>query len=533
MSRLVPALVLCTLTAFADDMSATRTPRAQEPSPQALADARSACDTDLQTLCSGVQSGGGRILACLKQHKDEVSPSCKQAVLKVFQGPNAAPGATGPTSAPGPTSSAGPTSSLGPTGLTSPTEPASSTRPSNSTRPTGSTAGTSTAGATSSSAAASSTVATNKAAPGAGDHYFLMKQVQITFRQAGQDILGQDHDGKPEPTYDLMIPTTWDFNGWVNQNAADGGCWADWFAIVGDAKSPDGSIELQFLPQFTWQYVDDPAWQRHLQEENRGRAGVGLKPCPVRAPIHAADFLRQDMLGKFRKGKTIVSIEPFPELDQIARRRLGLPPDTAAVNGTGIRTEAARARVAYDNDKGEPTEEWWTAVIVVRTLPSGGRGASYDWHAIMVMDFRAPKGKLDANDKLFKLIASTFHPEPKWQAYSNAVVAELYRRSAVEEAKRSAIVAQFQQHVVDTLNGVVANQQAGSLNSAFGAGQLIRGVQTFRDPGSGATFELSNQYDHAWLNGSNEYVMSDDPNFNPNGHVTGSWTQLQPVRPQP
>jgi len=44
---------------------------------------------------------------------------------------------------------------------------------------------------------------------------------------------------------------------------------------------------------------------------------------------------------------------------------------------------------------------------------------------------------------------------------------------------------------------------------------------------------LSNQYDHAWLNGSHEYVMSDDPNFNPNGHVNGSWTSLQPVRPEP
>jgi hypothetical protein len=52
-------------------------------------------------------------------------------------------------------------------------------------------------------------------------------------------------------------------------------------------------------------------------------------------------------------------------------------------------------------------------------------------------------------------------------------------------------------------------------------------VQTFRDPSSGATFELSNQYDHAWLNGSNQYVMSDDPNFNPNGKINGNWNSLQ------
>jgi hypothetical protein len=70
-------------------------------------------------------------------------------------------------------------------------------------------------------------------------------------------------------------------------------------------------------------------------------------------------------------------------------------------------------------------------------------------------------------------------------------------------------------------------------NSAFAFDQNIRGVQTFRDPTTGNTMELSNQFDHAWLNGSNEYVMSDDPNFNPNGVLNGNGNQLQVVRPTP
>jgi hypothetical protein len=45
--------------------------------------------------------------------------------------------------------------------------------------------------------------------------------------------------------------------------------------------------------------------------------------------------------------------------------------------------------------------------------------------------------------------------------------------------------------------------------------------------------ELSNLYDHAWLNGTNEYIMSEDPNFDPNGRLSGSWNQLQVVRPAP
>jgi len=352
-------------------------------------------------------------------------------------------------------------------------------------------------------------------------HYFRMKQVQII-----------DQTQQPsKPAYDLMIPTSWQFKGWVNVNAAEGGCFADWFAVVGDAKSADNSIELQIIPQYTWQYVTDPQAQRYLQQQNQQGAKFGIKPCPVRMPVHAADFLRQDLLAKYRKGKPIVSIDPFPELNQIARHRLGLPPDGTG-NPGGIHTEAARARLAFDDDKGNPVEEWVTAVIVVRALQSG-RGVAYDWHAIDILYLRTPKGQLDANDKLFKLIASTIHPEPEWQKYSNGVITALYRKKQEEAAKQSAIIAEFQQHVADTINGVVANQQQGSYNSAFGADQLIRGVQTFRDPSSGATFELSNQYDHAWLNGSNEYVMSDDPNFNPNGKVNGSWTSLQPVRPLP
>jgi hypothetical protein len=361
------------------------------------------------------------------------------------------------------------------------------------------------------------------AAPTASDHYFVMKQVKIVDQNANQ---GQGHTA-----FNLMIPTSWQFKGWVNVGAAEGGCFADWFAVVGDAKNADNSIELQIIPQYTFQYVTDPEALRRLQQENQQGSRVGMKPCPVRMPVHAADFIRQDMIEKYRKGKTLVSVDPFPELNAIARHRLGLPPDGSG-NPGGIHTEAARAHLAYNDDGGKPVEEWLAAVILVRALQSG-RGVAYDWHAVYVMSLRTPKGQLDANDKVFQLIASTIQPDAQWQAYSNGVIAGLYRKKQVEEAKQSQIIAEFQNKVAQTINGVVANQQQGANNSAFGESQVIRGVQTFRDPSTGATFELSNQYDHAWRNGSNEYVMSDDPNFNPNAQLNGSWNELQVVHPQP
>jgi hypothetical protein len=95
MTRSLLAFILCTViaaqAALADDLlpvppsspqSPVQSPPAQAPSQQAMADARAACGTDIQKLCAGVQPGGGRILACLKQHKEQVSDGCKQAVAK-------------------------------------------------------------------------------------------------------------------------------------------------------------------------------------------------------------------------------------------------------------------------------------------------------------------------------------------------------------------------------------------------------------------------------------------------------------------
>lgn len=43
-------------------------------------DVREACKEDAKTLCKGIKPGGGRIAACLKEHKEEVSAECKEAV---------------------------------------------------------------------------------------------------------------------------------------------------------------------------------------------------------------------------------------------------------------------------------------------------------------------------------------------------------------------------------------------------------------------------------------------------------------------
>ena len=61
-------LVLASAAAFAAD----------EPGPQA-------CRADAKKVCNGTKPGGGRLLACLKQHEAELSPDCKAALPTLEQ----------------------------------------------------------------------------------------------------------------------------------------------------------------------------------------------------------------------------------------------------------------------------------------------------------------------------------------------------------------------------------------------------------------------------------------------------------------
>jgi hypothetical protein len=462
-----------------------------------LNEVRAACQADAQNLCPGVQAGGGRILNCLAQHKDAVSDACKQALMKAGQ-------AQGQAQSPVQDQSQGQSQSQ------------SQNQKQDAGQSPGQSPGQARAQAQGKSQGKS---APSAAAPSTSDHYLLMKRMQIA-----------DPGNNVPAAVDVMIPTTWQFQGSIGVMSGMGGCFADLESVSIHAQSADGSIVFESMPDFTFQYADDPNTVRTMTQEGQAFAKGNLKACPVMPPQRAADFLQKQIIPKFHAGKRVISVDPYPEFDQLLRQRLGLPLKDSGNQGP-VRTDAARARLEYDRD-GRTFEQWVTVAEWMRLYPAG-HGNVYDGHAIMMMSFSAPKGQLDSNEKLFKLIAFNIAHEPDWDAKVNKMVGTLYRQQQVEEAKRSQAIAQLQQHVADTINEVTANSMRGANQAAFGQDQITRGVQTFRNPQTGATFELSNLHDHAWLNGTNEYVMSDDPNFNPNGQLNGNWTSLQPVRPQP
>jgi hypothetical protein len=455
------------------------------------------CADDAKKFCSGVQTGGGRIIACLKQNKDSLSDKCKQAAAQASR--MSSGGAQGAAPA-APAAPATP-----PTGSTSAADAADALIAAPATTKPARTA-------TASSSAKS-------AAAGAAGSYLVMKKVQITGP-------GPDAAHPTVPAYDLMIPSTWKIVGGVKFGGSPSGCFSDIFAIGLNATSADGATSFAAGPDYSWQYADDPSVLQSLNDPSRRALGVGGKPCPVAKPMKAEDYIRQNILKLYPSGTTVVSVAPFPELNEIVRKRQGLPPGSGNTGAT--RTEAVRVRLAYQKD-GKDLEDWLAVCVVVNIYPAG-RGSFYDSHATSLIAFSAPKGKLDGNDKLFQVITSSIQPEPQWVSYTGGVLSKLYQAQAQKVATINKMWADFYTKEAQTINGVTANAMQGADASAFHADQNIRGVQTFRDPTTGKTQELSNLYDHAWQDGSNDYILSNDPTLNPNAHLSGNWSELQPVK---
>lgn len=230
------------------------------------------------------------------------------------------------------------------------------------------------------------------------------------------------------------------------------------------------------------------------------------------------------MAPKVRPGARVLGAGPVPGADEPWQKQVRQAQAQAQQLGLKMRltAEAARAKVAYQAS-GAPVEEWLSAVASVRAMPvpvfAGGRmgqTTSYTEEARMLFGMRAPAGQLEANEKLFTLIASTLRVEPEWQGRLAQVQQNIAAIAQKGEADRARIRRQSAEDTRRIQDEVYWNRQQAQDASNRQFDRYTRGVETYRDPGTGDRVELSNQYGHAWSNGAGEYILSDSPSFDPN-----------------
>ena len=60
--------------------------------------------------------------------------------------------------------------------------------------------------------------------------------------------------------------------------------------------------------------------------------------------------------------------------------------------------------------------------------------------------------------------------------------------------------------------------------------EYIRGVETYHDPYEDRPVQLPSGYNDVWVSRNGEYVLTNDPNYNPNVSAQGTWQRIEPTR---
>ena len=367
------------------------------------------------------------------------------------------------------------------------------------------------------------------AAP-AGGNFYRMKLARIVDERGFE---------RPMTALTLLLPTDWQFQGSV-QYAQATGCHANIVQLIFRAGSQDGRVAIELFPGNTWQWTDDPNMRNMLQTSNQQMARFGRRGCDIMAPMTAEEFLRRQVLPSARRGAAVAGSEAMPDAEARMQEEAREAQQAAARQGirVNVRSSAGRVRVSYALG-GQPVEEWFTAMTSSISMagPSFnmrtgrmGQAVYYSSTADHVFGMRAPQGQLDAQEKLFQLVMSTVRVDPQWQARVQQVIANLQAQDSKGAADRSAIATKAGQDMSKIIHDTYQNATTSREHSMEGWSQYMRGVETFRNPNTGDTVELSNQYGHAWAGPDGTYVVTDSASFNPNSSLQGNWTRLEAVK---
>ena len=342
---------------------------------------------------------------------------------------------------------------------------------------------------------------------------------------------------RPMTALSLLIPADWQFQGSA-QYAQQLGCNYNIVQLTFRATSPDGRLAIELLPGNTWTWADDPSTVNMLRMANQQMAQSNRRGCDIAPPMTAEDFLRKSVLPAVRRDARVTGAEPMPDALAALRNEAAETEKAAAQQGirASIRTDASRVRVSYSLS-GQPVEEWITAMTTslamvgpsFNLLRGVGQTNHYTNSADHVFGVRAPQGQLDGQDKFFQFVLGTVRTDPEWQARVNQAISTMASQDQQGAANRSAIITKSGEDTRRIIRETNQNSNAGREHSMQGWSQYMRGVQTYRNPNTGETVELSNRYEHAWAGPDNQYVVTDSTTYNPNTSQQGNWTRMEPV----
>jgi Cysteine rich repeat len=461
---------------------------------------QAACAQDAQKFCSGVQSGGGRIVACLKQNKDSLSDGCRQAAGLPAK----------PVSSPPPSATSSPADSVSAPSVPAAPSPA---------KPATTTKGTSAKAASVKAASATSTE----------------KFVEHV-------ILDPQHSGMRAAT--IHLPEKWTFESTMQWHYN----WIEYpFTFSSHAENPANAEAYFEYPLIRVDFLDVPPQLKQYDKSPKlapGQRGPnGAYGGPPQPPVQALQKFIQSVRPNVANLKWLGQ-QDLPGLAKVLQMD-----SWPGAHGVAI-------KIGYDLN-GQPVEEAFFGVYYISQGANAGTNAGMikqtNWGFVGLQSFRAPAGTLDQRMPMFCVIAKSLYVNPEWARLSKAITDkmnadfaqklkegddQLRAAQAIMQQtmqQQAAFQANFdkQEQAFRSSGGVDDSylRDGGARSAADKWDDVIRGVDTVNDPSPGGTTQLSNLGQYHFTDGFGNYRTTDDPNYTPekDGEV-GSWTPMTAAR---
>ena len=240
----------------------------------------------------------------------------------------------------------------------------------------------------------------------------------------------------------------------------------------------------------------------------------------MKQPVSALDALKNIVLPDARGRVQVSKAEPVPEL--------------AKLLGAGSQGYADGAKVRFTFNGGSGTiEEELYGVVEVIPIPTqsmyGGVTNNYLWYVDYLFSFQGEQGKLESYTKIFQTITSSFKVNPKWYAkYSHMI--EYLAANQIEHIRSMGELSRTLSQMSDQMRQENLKQfeERGQVydKTSQTFGDYMLNIDRYYDPHEGREVELPSGYNQAWSNNLGEYILSDDPNFNPNVGSNLHWEQM-------
>jgi len=365
-------------------------------------------------------------------------------------------------------------------------------------------------------------------------YLFLILALMLSFGNARVRKTFQDNDsmlkfvryayidaqGTGLEAYSFLMPSDWKFEGGIRWNPEQVAMPAtNAFRVY----NPAGQEEFEGFPNQcyfwttnTWLFATNPPGSKYFGSI-------------VASPVNATTAV-QDIIQRTRSqyaGLTIVSKNDLPELVDA----LGIKNQSQGF----IHTEATGAKIRFSYLKnGIPMEEEIYGVVEQVKFPvQSTAGTNYNifWYIDYVFSFKGRAGQLEEHTKVFQAITSSFRVNQRWQAkYENVIeylaqqqihhiqsMGEFSRTlSRMSDQMRSENLQQFEQR--NNVYDKVAEEHSDNM----------LGIERYYDPFEEREVQLPSGYNHAWCNNLGEYIVTDNPNYNPNTESNLTWKPLEP-----